>query len=127
MVSYNIDDVTDDMVLGRSIFLPTGELLLAAGYRLTERFRTRLKQMGFNTVHIQVEGTDDIIPENIISEHVQRELSVSLNKSTSEIKSSFSIREEGRKNIRKMIRQNKQHLNKFLTHAGLLSAVEKND
>ena len=125
MVSYNIDDITDDMVLGRSIFLPTGELLLAAGYRLTERFRTRLKQMGFNTVHIQVEGTDDIIPENIISEHVQRDLSVSLNKSTSEIKNTFSIREEGRKNIRKMIRQNKQHLNKFLTHSGLLSAVEK--
>ena len=125
MVSYNIDDVTDDMVLGRSIFLPTGELLLAAGYHLAERFRTRLKQMGFNTVYIQVEGTDEIIPENIISEHVQRELTVSLNKSTSELKSTFSIREEGRKNIRNMIRQNKQHLNKFLTNTGLLGAIEK--
>lgn len=125
MVSYNIDNVTDDMILGRSIFLPTGELLLAAGYRLTENFRTRLKRMGFNTVYIQVEGTDDIIPENVISEHVQRELTVSLNKSTTELKNSFSIRQEGRQNIRKMIRQNKQHLNNFLTNTGLLSAVEK--
>lgn len=125
MVSYNIDDVTDDMVLGRSIFLPTGELLLAAGYRLTERYRTRLKQMGFSTVYIQVEGTDDIIPENIISEHVQRDLSVSVNKSTTELKSSFSIRQEGRQTIRKMIRENKQYLNKYLNNSGLLNAVEK--
>ena len=66
MIAYTIDDVTDDMILGRSIFLPTGELLLAAGYLLTERYRTRLKQMGFSTVYIQVEGTDDVIPESII-------------------------------------------------------------
>ena len=125
MVSYSIDDVTDDMVLGRSIFLPTGELLLAAGYRLTERYRTRLKQMGFSTVYIQVEGTDDIIPENIISDHVQRDLAVSVNKSTNELKGSFSIRQEGRQNIRKMIRENKQYLNKYLNNSGLLSAVEK--
>lgn len=125
MVSYSIDDVTDDMILGRSIFLPTGELLLAAGYRLTERYRKRLKQMGFSTVYIQVEGTDDVIPENIISEHVQRDLSISLNKSTNELKSSFNIRQEGRQNIRRMIRENKQYLNKYLNNSGLLSAVEK--
>ncbi len=125
MVIYNIDDVTDDMVLGKSIFLPTGELLLAAGYHLTERFRTRLKQMGFSSVHIQVEGTDDIIPETIITEHVQREIELSLNKGTSELKKTFTIRQEGSRNIRKMIRQNRQYLNKYLTDSGLVNAIEK--
>lgn len=125
MVFYNIDDVTDDMVLGKSIFLPTGELLLAAGYHLSERYRTRLKQMGFSSVHIQVEGTDDIIPETIITEHVQREITLSLNKGTNELKKSFTIRQESSRNIRKIIRQNKQYLNKYLTDSGLVNAIEK--
>lgn len=125
MVQYNIDDVTDDMILGRSLFLPSGELLLAAGYHLTERYRFRLKQLGFPSVYIQVEGTDDVIPETIITEHVQREVSVSLQKSTNELKKTFNIRQEGAKNIRKMIRQNKQYLNKFLSNSGLINSIEK--
>jgi len=125
MVIYNIDQVTDDMVLGRSIFLPTGELLLAAGYHLAEKYRTRLKQLGFSTVYIRVEGTDDVMPESIISEHVQRELSVSLNKSTAELKKSFSVRQESARHIRNIIRENRQYLNKFLSSAGLIAAMEK--
>lgn len=125
MVQYSIDDVTDDMILGESIFLPNGELLLAAGYRLTQRFRMRLKQLGFRFVYIQVPGTEDVIPENVISDHVQRELSASLNKNTSELQHTFSIRQEGARSIRKMIRQNKQYLNKFLTNTGFVNAVEK--
>ncbi len=125
MVRYSIDDVTDDMVLGKSIFLPTGELLLASGYHLTERFRTRLKQLGFSYVFIQVEGTEDIIPETIITEHVQREVSLSLDKGTQELQRSFSVRQEGVRNIRKIVRQNKQYLNKFLNNAGFIGAIEK--
>lgn len=125
MVRYNIDDVSDDMVLGKSIFLPTGELLLAAGYHLTERFRTRLKQLGFSFVFVQVEGTEDAIPEEIISEHVQREITLTLNKGTDELKKTFSVRQEGARNIRKIIRKNKQHLNKFLTNSGFVNAIEK--
>lgn len=125
MVQHNISDVTDEMILGRSIFLPTGELLLAAGYHLTERFRTRLKQMGFPTVYIQIDGTEDIIPETIITEHVQREINISINKNTQEMKKIFSVRQEGSRQVRKMIRQNKQYLSKFLSSSGLMTGVEK--
>lgn len=125
MVLHNIDNVTDDMVLGRSIFLPSGELLLAAGYHLTERFRTRLKQLGFTFVYIQVEGTEDVIPETIITDHVQREMTVSLQKNTIELKKAFDVRQEGARNIRKVIRKNKQYLNKFLSSSGLINAIER--
>jgi HD-GYP domain-containing protein (c-di-GMP phosphodiesterase class II) len=125
MIQYNLDDVTDDMILGKSLFLPNGELLLAAGYHITEQYRSRLKQLGFSSVYIQVDGTEDVIPETIISEHLQREISISLNKNTKELKKSFIVRQEGVKNIRRTIRENKQYLNKFLSNSGLINSLEK--
>ncbi|MBN1984125.1 MAG: hypothetical protein JW795_21525 [Chitinivibrionales bacterium] len=125
MVLYTIDQVTDDMVLGRSIFLPTGELLLAAGFRLNERLRRRLKQFGFNSIYIQQPGTEDIIPESIISEHVQREANLSMSKNVNELQKSFNIHHEGIQSIRKTIRDNRQYLQKFLTNSGFINILEK--
>ncbi len=124
MVRYAIDDITDDMVLGESIFLPSGELLLAAGFRLTERYRNRLRQMGFSTVGIQVEGTEDVHPEEIISDHVQREVSASITKNAKGIQNALRVRKDGVQNVRKMIRENRQYLNKYLTTSGLARSVE---
>lgn len=125
MVRLSIDNVTEDMVLGKSIFLPTGELLLAAGYRLTGNYCKRLKQFGFTSVYIQVQGTEDVIPESIISDHIQRDLSISIKKNTSELKKKFTIRQEGSRNIRRMVRSNRQYLTKFLTNSGFINSLEK--
>ncbi len=125
MVRLSVDEITKDMILGKSIFLPTGELLLAAGYRLNDNYCKRLKQFGFSNIYIQVPGTEDIIPENIISDHVQRELSISITKNTEDLKKKFTLRQEGSRNIRKMVRTNKQHLTKFLTNSGFINSLEK--
>lgn len=125
MVRYSLEDVTDDMVLGESIFLQSGELLLAAGYHLTERFRTRLGQLGFHSVMINIPGTDDVVPETIISEHVQRELSSSMSKTNDDLKKIFTIRQEGSRSIRTMIRKNRAYLSKFLQNSGLINSIEK--
>jgi len=125
MVRYPIDNVTDDMVLAESIFLPTGELLLAAGFHLSERFRTRLKQLGIMEVGILVEGTEEVIPERIISEHVQREMAIALNKGAQNLHHVFEVRTEGVQNFRKMVRENRHHLNAYLNSTGLARALEK--
>jgi HD-GYP domain-containing protein (c-di-GMP phosphodiesterase class II) len=112
------------MVLGESIFLPTGELLLAAGYRLTETYRKRLKQLGFTTVHIQVEGTEDVIPENIISDHVQRELDVAVGKTSDSVRSLMRVKRAGLENFRKILRENRKYLNKYIAGAGMNATIE---
>jgi HD-GYP domain-containing protein (c-di-GMP phosphodiesterase class II) len=125
MVRYNIDDITDEMILGESLFLPSGELLLAAGYRLQERYRRRLKELGFISVLVEVEGTESVIPETIISTHIQREMALSLNKSARDIAESIPIHEQGGRSIQKMLRENKHHLNKFIMSSGIAHALEK--
>ncbi|MBD3420569.1 MAG: hypothetical protein GF398_10675 [Chitinivibrionales bacterium] len=125
MVRYALDDVSDDMVLGQSIFGPTGELLLAAGYHVTERFRKRLRELGYNSVMISVEGTEDVIPETVISEHVQREMNVSLNKSASELKGIFYYRRQAKSKVRNLINDSKNMLNKFIMNSGITSALDR--
>jgi HD-GYP domain-containing protein (c-di-GMP phosphodiesterase class II) len=124
MVRFSIDDVTEQMVLGESLFLPTGELLLAAGYRLKDRYRRRLKELGFYSVLINVEGTESVIPETIISTHIQREMAVSLNTTTQNIKEALPIRQQGIRAIQRMIKDNKQYLNKYIQNSGVLRVLE---
>jgi len=124
MVRFSIDDVTEEMVLGESLFLPTGELLLAAGYRLKDRYRKRLKELGFYSVLINVEGTESVIPETIISAHIQREMAVSLNSTTQNIKEALPVRQQGIRAIQRMIKDNKQYLNKYILNSGVLRALE---
>jgi HD-GYP domain-containing protein (c-di-GMP phosphodiesterase class II) len=125
MVRYNLDDITDDMILGESLFLPTGELLLAAGYRLRERYRRRLLELGFTSVLVEVEGTESVIPETIISTHVQREMALSLDKTTKDISDTLNVFDRGERSVQKMIRENRHHLNKFIATSGLFHALDK--
>jgi HD-GYP domain-containing protein (c-di-GMP phosphodiesterase class II) len=124
MVRYSIDDVTEDMVLGESLFLPSGELLLAAGYRLKDRYRKRLKDLGFFSVLITVEGTETVIPETIISTHVQREMAASMNSTAQNIKEALPIKQQGARAVQKLIKENKQYLSKYISGSGMTRAVE---
>ena len=74
MVQYSIHDIIPGMVLARSITLPAGEFMLAAGSSLTARYIYRLKKLGMENLYIEVEGTEHINPQSIISTQVQREL-----------------------------------------------------
>jgi HD-GYP domain-containing protein (c-di-GMP phosphodiesterase class II) len=125
MVRYNLDDITDEMILGESLFLRTGELLLAAGYRLKERYRRRLVELGFTSVLVEVEGTESVIPETVISTHVQREMTLSLTKSSKDLADTLNIHDQGSRTVQKMIKENKHHLNKFIMGAGMVHALDK--
>jgi HD-GYP domain-containing protein (c-di-GMP phosphodiesterase class II) len=125
MVRYNIDEVTDQMILGESVFSPSGELLVAAGYHLSERYRLRLKQLGFQFVYISVEGTEGINPETVIASHVQREMAATLNKTTESIKNVLEVRQEGVRTVQKIIRENKNEMNKFIMNSGMSVALER--
>ncbi len=125
MVRYQIDEITDEMVLGQSIFSSTGELLLAAGYRVTERYRRRLKELGFQSVLIEVEGTESVLPETIISEHVQKEVAVSFAKTAEELKDVLHFRKVTKESIQDLIRENKNHLEKIVANAGMTQVIDK--
>jgi HD-GYP domain-containing protein (c-di-GMP phosphodiesterase class II) len=59
------------MILGKSLFNEAGQLLLRAGYRLDADVLRRLRDSGRSAVYILEEGTEDIIPEDLLSEEAR--------------------------------------------------------
>jgi HD-GYP domain-containing protein (c-di-GMP phosphodiesterase class II) len=125
MVRYNLDEINNTMVLGESLFLPNGELLLAAGYRVKEEYKSLLKKRGFASVLIEVEGTEGVIPETVISTRLQREITLSLSRMETDFVEAFSVQSEGSHAIENLIKENKHHLNKFIATSQIGPKVEE--
>lgn len=126
MVRYNLDDLQEDMVLGESIFLPTGELLLAAGYKVKERYRERLKQLGYKAVLIEVEGTEGVIPETTVSDASQREMSSSIDTSSKELTNAITqFKNKSGEKVRDIIKENHLYLNKYIMSSGMVKALDQ--
>lgn len=108
MIQYSIKDVKEGMILGKSIFLPNGELLLAAGYEIKQNNIDRLIEMEHQSIYIEERGTEEVIPELIVSEHLVRELEVSLAKSFSGLESLSEFKEISKKEIEKELESNEE-------------------
>jgi HD-GYP domain-containing protein (c-di-GMP phosphodiesterase class II) len=126
LVRYTIEDVNDDMLLGESIYLPSGELLVAAGYRIKERYRNRLIDMGYKSLLIQVEGTEEVQPESTVNESVQRDMGAALDSSSKGLNSAIQdFRNQSAAEVKELIKRNKQHLNKYIMSSGMGKALEQ--
>jgi HD-GYP domain-containing protein (c-di-GMP phosphodiesterase class II) len=126
VVRYNIDDIQEEMVLGESIFLPSGELLLAAGYRIKERYRERLKQLGYRNILIEMEGTESVIPESTVSDTAQREMHASIETSGKELCNAMQqFRNKSVEKVRDILKDNKQVINKHIMTSGTGKVLEQ--
>jgi len=59
------------MILGKSLFTENGQLLLRAGYPLDQEVLRRLIATGRSSVYILEDGTEEIIPTELISDEVR--------------------------------------------------------
>ena len=126
LVRYNLDDIQETMVLGESIFLPSGELLLAAGYRIKERYLYRLKQLGYQAVLVDVEGTEGVIPETTVSDTSQREMNSALESSSKELTSAIEqFKNRSNDKVRDIIKENHLYLNKYIMSSGMIKALDQ--
>jgi HD-GYP domain-containing protein (c-di-GMP phosphodiesterase class II) len=126
VVRYNIDDINEEMVLGESIFLPTGELLLASGYRIKERYRERLKQLGFRNILIEMEGTESVFPESTVSETATRDMTTSVESSSKELEAAIQqFKHKSFEKVRDILTDNKQVINKHIMSTGTGRALEQ--
>ena len=68
---YPINDIREGMVLGKSIYYSNNILLLGAGYRITQEIKNKLLERKYTHVYIMEAGTEDVIPEDIISDEIR--------------------------------------------------------
>ncbi len=73
------------MVLGKSIYDINGKLLLKEGGILSSKIKFNISERGYNYIFIKEEGTEDVIPEDIISDHIRMLATMKLTDKTEEI------------------------------------------
>lgn len=111
MILVPIDSLKEGMVLGRSVFSDGRELLIAAGFHIKKNLILRLKEMEIRTVWIQEEGTEEVVPEEIISEQVNLQASAAVMDAAEVIGRSMQIREETVDTIEKKMKETERFKN----------------
>lgn len=89
----SLEEVEAGMVLGKSIYEMNGRLLLGAGYRINAEIRARLVEKGYSHIYINEEGTEDVIPEDVISDELRHQAQLKLAGKVQEIRNLASFRE----------------------------------
>lgn len=88
-----LSEVEEGMVLGKSIYMINGKLLLGAGFRINLDIKQKLIEKGYSHVYIQDEGTEDVIPEDVISDELRVQASSRLADKIEEIRQLTRFRE----------------------------------
>ena len=104
MLQVSIEEVQAGMALGKSIYNASGDLLLAAGFRLQEKYIHRLKILGYAALWIQEEGTENVIPEALINEQLALQTNKAMRESTQIIQAAAKIRGETHEEIEKAVK-----------------------
>ena len=76
----------EGLIVGKSLYHANGKLLLGAGYRITSSMQARLKERNISHVYVMEDGTDDVIPEDVISDEIRMQSRTVLAGKVSELK-----------------------------------------
>ena len=88
----SIKDIKKGMVLGKSIYNPNGTLLLGAGFRINIDIIAKLNARGYTHVYIIEEGTEDVIPEDVISEEMRLRAKMKLTDNVELVKNAMNFK-----------------------------------
>ncbi len=103
----SVEALKTGYVLGKSIFVDKHRLLLGAGYRITDDIKGKLIEKGYTHVYIREEGTEDVLPEDVISDEVRLESQRRLGDKVSRIKQSLQFQEMSYKKAREALESGK--------------------
>ncbi len=93
MQLMSVQDFEEGAILGKSIYQMNGKLLLGAGFRINQAMKAKLVARGYTHVYIMEEGTEDVVPEDVISEEIRLQARAKLSDKVAEIKNQSEFRD----------------------------------
>ena len=81
-----VKDLEDGMILGKSLYEANGKLLLGAGFRITDYMISNLALRKYTHLYIMEDGTDDIVPEDVITDEIKLQAKIELAGKVTELK-----------------------------------------
>ncbi len=94
-----VKDIKSGMVLGKSIYQGSSKLLLGAGYRINDYVIGKLGERGYSHIYIMEEGTESVIPEDLISDEVRMQAHAAIANTEERIEKTFKFRDMSRSKI----------------------------
>lgn len=88
-----VESLEDGAILGKSLYENNGKLMLGAGYRIAGDMKRTLLSRGYTHLYIMEEGTEDIVPEDVISDEVKILAISKLTGTVSEMEKCIKFRE----------------------------------
>jgi len=82
MIELSLSELREGLTLARSIYRPSGEILLSQGFTLTQEVITRLVDTGQSQFWIQEVGLEHIIPEEILPDFLLNQAADELRQNT---------------------------------------------
>ena len=99
-----VDEIQTGMVLGKSIFEKDNRLLLGAGFRLVSSVLPKLAEKGISYIYIMEEGTEEVVPEDIISNEVKLQASSMLDDKAKKIEKQLNRVIPDPKDVKRLMR-----------------------
>ncbi|MBL8028513.1 MAG: HD-GYP domain-containing protein [Fibrobacteres bacterium] len=114
MLHLSIEDIQPGMALGKSIYSATGDLLLAAGFTLDEKYIQRLKTLGYAGLYVQEHGTENIIPEAMINEQLALQTNKALRESSTIVQAALKTKSETKEEMDRVLQDTERFKNIIL-------------
>ncbi|NLB62653.1 MAG: HD domain-containing protein [Fibrobacter sp.] len=94
MIELTVNELKAGLSLARSVYRSTGEILLTAGYTLTNEVIEKLKESEQFIFWVQEPGLEHILPEELIPEHLYNQAVEELRLNAEHLKKSININSE---------------------------------
>lgn len=111
MIQKSIEEIRAGMILGKSLYSANGDLLLAAGYKLKFEHLKKLKSLGYPVLWIQEAGTEQIVPEELISEQLSLQTNAALRESSEMVLKRTATKFQTKEDLNKALKDRSQFKN----------------
>ena len=101
MIQLSLEEVKPGMVLARSLVNENGELLLASGFVINERIISKMEEIQISGCWIYEEGTELVIPEEMINEQLTIQMRGKLKANGDLLKKALKLKEFTLENVKK--------------------------
>lgn len=125
MIRYDIDKLAPGMIVGEAVYDRNQKMLVGKGFVLKEQHIDKLKSQHVATLLIEVEGTEEVIPETVVSQQTRNELVKVLKSSEKSLETIIDQKSIIHNRVQEILRNKKSEVNSIIRQSGSLEAVKK--
>ncbi len=111
MIQVLQTELKEGMVLAKSVYRDNGDLLLASGYTINTKVLSKLNELDQPYFWVQEEGTEAIVPEELISEQITLQSQSALRENMDLLKKMVKTQDDTLDNIQKTMGDSKKFKN----------------